>query len=191
MLSLNAACWSSAVVSRPWYRPAQGLLLMPGSSVLFCWGSAFPDKMWWPFHVERGWQARAFRLRAGHLKISFSRSSKSLPRWLFLTWFRNLMQSASLRGKSFVCVHKCQWQTDCWTSSASSHICFKRNKFFNIAILFIRYLIFMCFSYFQTVRLIHRSGGKRTFLTLGMYCLESVYCFCFTREVQKSTKLLT
>lgn len=84
-----------------------------------------------------------------------------------------------------VCVHKCQWsrQKDYWISSGSSHICFKRNKNFNISVLFIRYLIFMCFSSFQAVRIIHRSGEKRTFLTLGMYFLESIYYFYFTTEV--------
>lgn len=105
-----AACWSNAEVLRLWYGAAQELLLMSGSSVLFCWASAFPDNVM-TFHVESGWHARAFRLRTGHLKFSFSRSSKSLHRWLFLTWFRNLMQSVSPWEEScvYVCLHKCQW----------------------------------------------------------------------------------
>lgn len=112
------------VVCCPWWLLAEAMLWYRGHGVELLRGCcecpglqySFAEEvlslrltMWWPFHVERGWQARDFRLRTGHLKILFSRSSTSVYRWLFLTWFRNLMQSVSPWEEScvYVYVHKC------------------------------------------------------------------------------------
>lgn len=76
----------------------------------------------------------------------------------------------------YVCAYKCQWSRQREIVGQVSLLAtsvLKEIILFNILISFLD-ILFLCFAYFWALRMIHRCGEKGTFLTLGMYCLESV-----------------